>query len=96
MQQLSINIDLALSGKTLDEIIPPERLRELHKLLDGIGQPVLLRYLGHSKPNMTILEIGNGRASVASEVLSCLTTSDGHVLCSKYTFTSTGYISEKD
>lgn len=96
LQQLSANIDLALSGKTLDEMIPAERLRELYKLLDGTGQPELLRYLGHSKPNMTILEIGNGRASVASEVLSRLTTSDGHVLCSKYTFTSTGYISEKD
>ena len=96
LQQLSADIDLALSGKSLDEIIPAERVRGLYELLDGIGQVELLRYLGHSKPDMTILEIGNGRASVASEVLSHLTTSDGHVLCSKYTYTSTGYISEKD
>ncbi|KAL9054330.1 MAG: hypothetical protein Q9162_004204 [Coniocarpon cinnabarinum] len=96
LQQLSENTDLTLSGQNLDKIVPAERLRELYKLVDGSEQPELLRYLGHSKPNMTILEIGNERGSVASEVLNRLTTSDGHILCSKYTLTSTGYISEKD
>ena len=96
LQQLSANIDLVFSGRTLEEIITAERLHELHELLDRVGQPELLRYLAHSKPNMTILEIGDGRASVANAVLSRLTTSDGHILCSKYTYTSTGYISEQD
>ncbi|KAI1138451.1 fatty acid synthase S-acetyltransferase [Hypoxylon sp. FL0543] len=96
LQRLSEEIDIALSGKSFEEILPAEWVRDIYKLIDGIEQPEILRYLGHSKPNMTILEIGNGRGSVANEVLGRLTTVDGHILCNKYTFTSTGYISNKD
>ncbi|KAI1764150.1 fatty acid synthase S-acetyltransferase [Hypoxylon sp. FL1150] len=97
LQELSEKIDLVLSGKSFEDILPAEWIREIYKLIDGTEQPKVLRYLGHSKPNITILEIGNGRGSAASEVLGRLTTSDGqHILCNKYTFTSTGYISDKD
>ncbi|KAI0010191.1 fatty acid synthase S-acetyltransferase [Xylariaceae sp. FL0662B] len=96
IQKLSDEMDLVLSGKTLDEIVPVEWIRELYRLIDGTEVPDILRYLGHSKPNMTILEIGNGRGSVANEALSRLTTFHGHTLCKKYILTSTGYISDKD
>lgn len=55
-----------------------------------------IRALGHSKPNLRVLEIGTGKGSAARDIIKALTREDGSVLCAKYTFTSTGFISGED
>ncbi|KAK8115461.1 Acyl transferase/acyl hydrolase/lysophospholipase [Apiospora sp. TS-2023a] len=81
-----------------DNILPSEMLHNLHRFLDeSVDQSRFLRLLGHWKPNLRILELGTaGQQSSSNAFLGHLTLPEGAVLCSKYTYTSTGFISAKD
>jgi len=96
IQNVCIKMDLLLSGQTLEDILPEGTLTNLHGFMEQSDPSQFVRNLSHSKPNLRILEIGTGKGSSQSNILNELTRADGKILCSKYTFTSPGYISGKD
>ncbi|KAI0172149.1 fatty acid synthase S-acetyltransferase [Hypoxylon sp. FL1284] len=96
LRQISSKTDAILSGQSLLDILSDDTLTALYEFIDESDVSQLIRSLGHSKPNLQILELGTGRGSAVTDVLKHLTRPDGQILCSKYTFTSTGFISGKD
>ncbi|XXG98856.1 hypothetical protein Hte_005186 [Hypoxylon texense] len=96
LHQISTKIDLILSGQTLQDVLSDDTLTSLYEFVDRSDISQFIRHLGHSKPNLQILELGTGRGSSVTDVLKNLARPDGQILCSKYTFTSTGFISGKD
>lgn len=96
LHQISTKTDLILSGQTLLDILSDDALASLYEFIDQSDVSKFIQYLGHSKPNLQILELGTGRSSSVTDVLKSLARPDGQILCSKYTFTSTGFISGKD
>lgn len=98
LRQVHDNMDLLLNGQTLEDVLSEEVFKALQNF---VSQPVdhsrFLRCLAHSKPNLRVLELGvAGRDSAVKQIIKDLTLPDGQVLCSKYIFTSTGFISAKD
>jgi acyl transferase domain-containing protein len=89
-------MDQLLSGDSLEDIVGAETLAEMHDFVEQANFSQFIRALGHSKPNVQILEIGNGKESIVRDIIKDLTRADGAILCAKYTFTSTGFISDKD
>lgn len=96
LHQVLTKIDLLLSGQTLSDVLSDEALAALYEFMGQSDISRFVQSLGHSKPNLQVLEIGTGRGSSVTSVLKSLTRPDGQILCSKYTFTSTGFISGKD
>lgn len=90
------NMESLLAGASLDDVFSDETLTKLHGFLNQSDRSEFIQCLGHSRPSQRILEIGNGKVSSASDIITALTRSDGRILCSKYTLTSPGYTSEKD
>lgn len=96
LHRVSTQMDLLVSGKTLSDILSDDELGGLYDFIDQTDMSKFVQFLSHSKPNLNILEIGTGKESMVANVLKSLTRPDGQVLCSQYTFTSTGFISGKD
>ncbi|ORY70957.1 uncharacterized protein BCR38DRAFT_404090 [Pseudomassariella vexata] len=85
-----------LCGQTLDQLLSDEVTATLAHFTSQFDMSTFIRTLGHSKPTLRILEIGNERTAPAASIIQSLTLPGNQVLCSKYTFTSKGYISGKD
>ena len=96
LHRVCTKVDLLLSGQNLEAIISDEVLTDLYRFIDQCDISKFIQHLGHSKPNLRILEIGTGRGSSAGNILKGLTRIEGQVLCSEYTLTSKGFISAKD
>ncbi|KAI1209352.1 fatty acid synthase S-acetyltransferase [Annulohypoxylon truncatum] len=94
--RISTKIDLLVSGQALSDILSDDELTGLYEFIKQADISAFIQSLGHSKPNIQVLEVGTGTGSLVTNVLQNLTRSDGQVLCSNYTFTSTGFISGKD
>lgn len=88
--------DLLMSGQTLEGILSSETLQNLYRFVNQRGRRKFFQHLGHSVPNIRILEIGTGRGSSARDILTDLTLPGGQIRCSKYTLTAAGFISAKD
>ncbi|KAF5023550.1 hypothetical protein F66182_4417 [Fusarium sp. NRRL 66182] len=89
------NLKHVASGQALEDAIPSGVLDRLRDFVDlDLG-----RFLGHwrhSRPNLRLLEIGTHGASPSSDIINGLRHASGQVICSKYTFTSPGFITGKD
>lgn len=96
LHQIVTKFNRLISGQPLTDVLSDEMLTTLYQFINESDISKFIQYLSHSKPNLQILELGTGRGSLVTGILRSLTRSDGQVLCSKYTFTSTGFISGKD
>ncbi|KAI1460402.1 fatty acid synthase S-acetyltransferase [Annulohypoxylon moriforme] len=96
LRQTSTKLDLLVSGQTLTDILSDDELSGIYDFINQTDISMFIQSLGHSKPNLQILEVGSGTGSLVNNVLKNLTRSDGQILCSNYTFTTTGFISGKD
>ncbi|KAI9151270.1 Polyketide synthase [Paramyrothecium foliicola] len=98
LQQLCDRMPLVWNLGAQENLMPADTLHNLHRFVDeSVDQSQFLRQLGHWKPNLRILELGTaGQESSAKEILKHLTLPGDVILCSKYTFTSTGFVSAKD
>ncbi|KAI0889325.1 fatty acid synthase S-acetyltransferase [Annulohypoxylon maeteangense] len=96
LRQTSSKIDVLVSGQTLPDILSDDELTGLYDFINQTDISTFIQSLGHSKPNLQILEVGSGTGSSVTNFLKNLTRPDGQVLCSNYTFTSMGFISGKD
>lgn len=85
-----------ISGYSFDSVIEEDLQSELLKFVYNLDISSFLKHLSHSNPNLRILEIGDNGLSSAAEVLKNLTRPEGQILCSKYTVTSSGFVSNKD
>ena len=88
-------------GKTdaLDLLVSDGSLNKLYDFADRWDLNPFLRLLGHSKPNMKVLEIGAGTGATTSIILNGLISPSGDRMYSSYTFTdiSAGFfVSAKD
>ena len=89
-------MDHVLTGQTLTEILPEGTLTSLYRFLEQSDRRKFIQHLAHSKPNLRILELGTGSDMQRHDIVDELTRNEGQLLCSRYTFTSPGYISAKD
>jgi predicted O-methyltransferase YrrM len=71
----------------LSVLLADDLLSRLYNFLNTVNHERFLKLLGHSKPNMRILEIGAGTGGFTSTVLPVLNESDNSCMYSKYTYT---------
>lgn len=103
MQKVVTNISSLISGQTepLDILLADDMLAKLYVAVDACDRSDFIRHLGHSKPNLRILEIGAGTGASTVNMLNhlALPGTTGQVLYSKYTFidiSSAFFIAAKD
>ncbi|KAJ9386802.1 hypothetical protein DTO063F5_3460 [Paecilomyces variotii] len=93
IHQICNNIDALLAGEPLEGILQEGDLARVYGFLGQLERGEFIRALGHSKPNLRILEIGTGKGvSLHGEIIAELTHANGDVLCSNYTLTAPGYV----
>ena len=94
LQKICRNIDTMFSDQasSWEDVLAPETVAELHNITNEYDTSLFIHNLAHCKPNMRVLEIGSFNSSPSSDVLKTLTLSNGQTCCSKYTFTSKGFI----
>ncbi|RYO74620.1 hypothetical protein DL764_010773 [Monosporascus ibericus] len=96
VQSACENMGLLSSGEPLENVFSEEMIKDLHRFVYQIDRSEFVRCLGHSRPNLRVLEIGTEMVPLVSDVLKDLALPGGQIRCSKYTFTSKGFISGKD
>ncbi|KAF4778667.1 putative KR domain-containing protein [Colletotrichum scovillei] len=79
----------------LEVLLPNNILTSVYDSLNITNREPLFRALGHSKPNLRILEVGAGTGGTTSKVLDWLRGPTGASLYSEYTYTdiSAGFFS---
>ncbi|KXH59280.1 KR domain-containing protein [Colletotrichum salicis] len=94
---VSDNIGPIFRGQTepLEVLLPNNILTSVYDSLNIPNREPLFRALGHSKPNLRILEIGAGTGGTTSKVIHWLRGPTGASLYSEYTYTdvSAGFFS---
>lgn len=96
LDEVCAKTHLLMSGQSLESVLSSETLQNLYRFVDQRGSSKFIQHLGHSIPNVRILEIGTGRGSAARDILTDLTLPGGQIRCSTYTLTATGFVSAKD
>ncbi|EER36725.1 polyketide synthase [Histoplasma capsulatum H143] len=79
----------------LEILMKDDILTKIYRTIDSWDRSAFLALLGHSKPNMKILEVGAGTGATTQTILSGLRTKEGNLAYSKYTYTdiSAGFFS---
>ena len=98
LREVCANIGAIFSGyvSSWEDLLTSETISRLYEFRDGCNTSLFIQSLAHCRPNLRVLEIGSWRRSPASYFLECLTLPKGGTYCSKYTFTSKGYISRQE
>lgn len=98
LQKVCNNIGAIFSGHDLswEDVLASEMNAQFYKFIDSCNTSLFIQRLAHCKPNLRVLEIGSWTSSPSSSILENLTLPNGRTLCSKYTFTSKGFISAKE
>ena len=98
LQKVCGNIGAIFSGhgSSWEDVLASETIAELYKDINDCDTSLFIQKLAHCKPNLRVLEIGSWRTSPSSSILENLTLPNGRTLCSKYTFTSKGFISAQE
>ncbi|KAE9569129.1 Highly reducing polyketide synthase [Colletotrichum fructicola] len=97
MQKVFENIVAIFRGETepLEILMPDNVLTNVYNSLNITNRVPLFQALGHSKPNLRVLEIGAGTGGTTNKVLEWLRGPTGALLYSEYTYTdiSAGFFS---
>ncbi|KAK1855639.1 polyketide synthase [Colletotrichum chrysophilum] len=97
MQKVFDNIVAIFRGETepLEILMPDNVLTNVYNSLNITNRVPLFQALGHSKPNLRVLEIGAGTGGTTNKVLEWLRGPTGALLYSEYTYTdiSAGFFS---
>lgn len=98
LQKVCGNIVSIFSGcsSTWEDVLTSETIAELYEFRNDCDTSLFIQKLAHCKPNLRVLEIGSWKISPSSSILKNLTLPNGRTLCSKYTFTSKGFISAQE
>ncbi|KAJ5385785.1 polyketide synthase [Penicillium cosmopolitanum] len=93
IHQIFNKIDDLLAGETLESVLQEGEVAQVYGFLGQLDRREFIRALGHSKPNLRILEVGTGKGiSSHRDIIAELTHANGEVLCSNYTLTTPGYV----
>ena len=86
--KVSANASALLSGSktALGVLDVDDTLGKLHGFVKEYSMSDFIRRLGHSRPNLKVLELAAGAGSMTSGMLSDLTRPNGQVLYSRYVF----------
>ena len=98
LQTVCNNIGAIFSGQisSLEALLNNDTIAELYNFIDDCDISLFIQRLAHCNPNLRVLEIGSWRSSASSDVLDNLVLPNGRTLCSKYNFTSKGFISAQE
>ena len=101
LQKVCESIESVVSNRVQSwkETLADGTVMGLYDFINSSDISEFIRALSHCKPNLRVLEIGSWQNSPAKAILEALTLENGQVSCSKYVFTSKGFISgrgEKD
>lgn len=78
-------ISISTGTQTAREILTEhDILDNLNEFLDRYDASALLQCLGHSKPNLRVLELGAGVGATTAGILASLRRPDGQILYSQY------------
>ncbi|TGO20105.1 hypothetical protein BTUL_0001g01140 [Botrytis tulipae] len=88
------NIDPLLSGSvsSWESLVPADPAQSFYDFISKFDSSGFFKVLGHSKPNLRILEIGSWKRSPSTVALRSLTTPNGRSVFSQYTFASKNLI----
>jgi SAM-dependent methyltransferase len=73
--------------EALEVLLADNTLNKLYDYMNCFDSSALLGLLGHSKPDLRVLEIGAGTGGTTKTVLAGLTTEDAQLMFTKYTYT---------
>ena len=96
LQMVCRNMDATHEDTLREDVFVSQMDREYLQTWDDWDTSLFIQHLAHCKPNLRVLEIGSWRSSPSKNILKSLTLPNGRTLCSKYTFTSQGYVSAQD
>lgn len=98
LQKVCSNIGAIFPGRgsSWEDVLASETIVELYKVINDCDTSLFIQKLAHCKPNLRVLELGSWRNSPSRSILENLTLANGRTLCSKYTFTSRGFISAQE
>lgn len=90
------NMESLLLDEPRESTVPGEEQSSLVAGTETTKRFSPLQSLVQYRPSLRILELGGRNNSPSADVIGALTRPDGSILCSRYTFTTTAYISTKD
>ena len=98
LQTVCRNMGVIFSGhsSSWEDVLSSEMIAELFRIGNDQDISLWIQTLAHCKPNLRVLEIGSWQSSPSSSILENLTLGNGQTACSKYTFTSRGFISAQE
>ena len=84
------------SSASWEDVFANETIAELFRFATDCDTLLFIQRLAHCKPNLRVLEIGSWKSAPSRDILEHLTLPNGQTTCSKYTFTSKGFISAQE
>lgn len=92
------NIDLLFTGSvsSWESLIPANTLTSFYDFVSEFDSSAFFKTLGHWKPNLRVLEVGNWARSPSTTALQSLTLPNGRNLWSRYTFASKNSIATEE
>lgn len=92
------NLDSLVSGSvgSWDSLLPVETLTRFYDFVSAMDSSAFFKTLGHSKPTLRVLELGNWTKAPSSTALASLKLPGGNALWSQYTFASNGFVAPED
>lgn len=88
------NIDPLFTGSvsSWESLIPADTVTGFYEFVSEFDSSAFFKTLGHSRPNLRVLEVGNWARSPSTKALQSLTLPNGSNLWSQYTFASKNLI----
>ncbi|SMQ54923.1 unnamed protein product [Zymoseptoria tritici ST99CH_3D7] len=97
IRNITDHMEELLSGRALQDVVNDVDWQAVQAFVQQSHPADFIRCLAHAKPNLRVLELSSANSpSPSSQVVEALRHANGQMLCSKYTLTSTGFISAKD
>jgi len=92
------NIDSLFDGSisSWESLLPIDNLTRFYEFVSEFDSSAFFKALGHSKPNLRVLEVGNWARSPSTKVLESLTLPNGRELWSQYTFASKNSVATEE
>lgn len=98
LSAVSSGLGALLSGGATSRasLVPVETVEGFYDFITAFDGSAFFGALGHLKPNLRVLEIGNWTSSPSVAILESLTLEDGRNLWSQYTFATKSLVPAKE
>lgn len=92
------NIDPLFIGSvsSWESLIPADTVASFYDFVSDFDSSAFFKTLGHSKPNLRVLEVGNWARSPSTTALQSLTLPNSRNLWSQYTFASKNFVATEE